>query len=51
MVVLCIIPSMMIIVLTDEERDVLRVHRENMADIKQDCIPGLCQVEVAGSVV
>ena len=21
-----------------------------MADIKQDCIPGLCQVEVAGSV-
>ena len=22
-----------------------------MADIKQDCIPELCQVEVAGSVV
>ena len=22
-----------------------------LADIKQDCIPGLCQVEVAGSMV
>ena len=22
-----------------------------MADIKQDCVPGLCQAEVAGSVV
>lgn len=27
-----------------------RTHRP-MADIKQDCIPELCQVEVAGSVV
>ena len=25
--------------------------KSNMADIKQDCIPELCQVEVAGSVV
>ena len=27
------------------------IHPEgSMADIKQDCIPGLCQVEVAGSM-
>ena len=27
------------------------VSATTMADIKQDCIPELCQVEVAGSVV
>ena len=40
-----------VLVRRERGRRIIPARAGFMADIKQDCIPGLCQVEVAGSMV